>query len=217
MRDPEAALGAGARALLAARGEHALAEIVDRSEVELIGPEERWEMGARAVTAHRVGLLVSAADHVRLSGDAARLDAVREAFATAMRTPHTELSELVLVLRLEEHTGGWHHIYRGAPSRPAPERPSDEAVLGGAIALCEATGAKAAAEILARARLESSAMAESVSPLWRFLVRLEPRDFARAERDPLLADHLRRSVRAAGVTAASSLCDVEIGLALPEP
>jgi hypothetical protein len=217
MIEPEAALRMGVGGLLAARGERELAQIVHRSEVELVGPEERWEMGARAVTAHRVGLVVSATDHVRLSGDAARLDALREAFATAMRTPDTELSDLVLVLRLEPHVGGWHRIYRGAPSHPAPERPSDDAILGGAIALCEATGAKAAVEILERARLESSDVPASVSPLRRFLVRLDPRDFARTEREPLLADRIRRSVRAAGVTAESGLCDVELGVALAAP
>jgi len=217
MIEPEAALRTGVAGLLAARGERELSEIVGRSEVELIGPEERWEMGARAVTAHRVGLVVSAADHVRLSADAARLDAIREAFATAMHTPETELSDLVLVLRLHEHVGGWHRIYRGAPSRPSPERPSDEAVLGGAIELCDAAGAKVASEILGRARLASSDVPASVTPLRRFLLRLEPRDFARAERDPLLADRIRRSVRAAGVTAEGGLCDVELGVALPAP
>jgi hypothetical protein len=154
---------------------------------------------------------------VRLSAQPARLDAIREAFATAMRSPDTELADLVLLLRLEVHVGGWHRIYRGAPSRPAPERPADDAVQGGAVALCEAAGAKAAAEILRHARLESSDVPQSVTPLRRFVVRLDPRDYARTERDPALADRIRRSVRAAGVTAEGGLCDVELALALPGP
>jgi hypothetical protein len=195
--DPAAALRAGVGALLTARGQRDLSAIVARSGLELVGPEEQWAMGARTVTARRAALIVSAADYARLTAAPSEVEALRSACAAAMRTPETELADLAIVLRLEPEFVAWHHAYRHTPVKSAPDRPSDDAIKGGAVALAEAEGEKEAALALSRARIESG-LAGGVR---RLIARLPAADYARALRDPALGERIRRCVRAAATSA----------------
>jgi len=207
------ALAAGVAELLRARREPRLAALVERSSVELLGEAERWSMGSREVRAVRVVLVVSADDHVALGADPARLEAVRDAFSAALRTPETELESLTLVLALPPTKQGFHRQgYRDAPLRAA-EPPPAEAVLAGASLLCEARGARDAAAILSRAAIESS-IAVANRSMRRFLVRLDAADLARVERDPRLSDGLASAIRDAAATAEDPASAVHFGLRL---
>ena len=105
--DPLPALKAGAAALLVARGEGILASILESAEIEIVGAAETWSMGSRTVTAHRISLIVDAPAFVRLSADPAHQETLRAAFALAMRSPETELSDLSIVLRLKAIGRPW--------------------------------------------------------------------------------------------------------------
>ncbi len=215
-----AALGAGIAAVLAARGASDLAALVARGEIELVGQGEEWTIGERSVRAERVAILLDAPDLVWLGADPARLDAIREAAATALRSPSTELSLLTPVLRLPAIGRGWHHVYRQAARRPPEDRPSDAAVLAGAAALLEAEGAADAATIARRATLEHAEV-PSAGPdaLGRWVLRLQPGDFVRADRDPSLRRRLSRAVEAAATRATERVTSVDLALAVgpPEP
>jgi hypothetical protein len=200
--------------LLAARGRKDLSALVARSHVEIVGPSERWSMSDREVLAQRVALTVSAADHVLLSASSERLAALRDAFAAAMRTPETELCDLSILLRLSPEGHAYHHVYRDVPERAEPSPPTAEAILAGAIALREAAGDKASASILQRAEIETSPV-PFAGHLVRLVLRLDAGDLLRAERDPLLADWLRRSVRDAGTTASQGVAGVDLAVRAP--
>lgn len=210
----EGALASGVMALLEARREKDLAALVGRSVVELSAEAERWTMGAREVTAYRVALVVSAEDHARLTGKPDKLEALRQAFGAAVRTPESELGSLTLVLALPPSGVGFHYAYRDAPRRAAPEMPAAEAVLGGAAALARAMGDKVSAEVFSRARIEDGYGEGAARPLRRFLVRLDPADFARTQKDVGLADRLMRYVRDAATTAADVTTAVFLGVGL---
>jgi hypothetical protein len=209
------ALRAGVVALLEARGEMELAALVEGAGVEVSGEGERWSMGSREVVASRFMLVVAAPAFVALKGDAAKLAAVREAFASAVRTPETELAELTPVLRLPAVERGWHHVYRSAAPAAAPERAEPEAVLGGAAALLEAAGDARGAEMLRRAQLESAPVAGGGQrSLVRCVVRLDPADRVAIDRDVERGERLRRAVRDAGTRAAEAVASVELATAL---
>gem|GEM_PF-5401150 len=207
----EQSLASGVAALLEARGERELGALVRRSIVDLVGRAERWSMGARDVAAHRIALVVSAADHVWLSSKPARTDALREAFATAVRSPETELENLYLVLALPPSQLGFHRGYRDAPVR-LPEAPATDSVLGGAIALCWAKEDEAAAQALERATLEDAIVTTGARSVRRFVLRLDAPDFANAERDTAFGDRLMHAVRSAAVTAAETTTAVFLGV-----
>jgi len=211
-----ASLGAAAASLLEARGQQRLAEIVARARVEIAGAGESWSIGSRTVTAHRVALVVAAPAFVELSRDSARIDALKEAFTQAMRSPETELLELHVELALPEGGRPWSGAYREAPVRHRPaERPDPQAILAGAAALLEALGDRAAALLLDRARLEAAEVEGAETPLTRYVVRLAPADRARTLDDVALSDRLRRAVRDAAIRAGEATT-VEIGTALPD-
>ncbi len=211
------ALAEGAMGLLGVWGETDLAALVNRSVVELAGGSDRWSMGSREVRPYRVLLVVSAVDHVTLTAQPNRLQTLREAFAQAARTPETELEGLSLVLALPPTGAGFHrHAYREAPPRAA-EPPPPAAVLGGAAELCAARGNQAAAEILRRASIEQAFVPSSARSMRRFLVRLDPADLARIERDPPLAEGLASAVRDAAKTADEPASAVHFGLRLDGP
>lgn len=207
-----AALREGAAALLAAQGEPELASVVRAAQVELPGAGETWSMGAREVQAQRVALVVRAEAFVTLKGDAAKLDAVRAAFAQAMRGAATELAELHVELLLPGVERAWSRAYRDAPIRDLPaERPSPAAVLAGAAALLEAMGDHAAAEVLGRAGLDVSAVAGASLPITRYVLQLATKDRARTWREPQLEERLRRAVHDAAIRAAEQVT-VEVGV-----
>ncbi|WP_437503593.1 hypothetical protein [Sorangium sp. So ce1099] len=209
------ALKAAAAALLEARGDRGLAALVGGAELALAGPPERWSLGSRAVSASRLSLAVDAPAFAALTADASRLAAVREAFASAVRTPETELADLALLLRLPGVGRGWNQVYREAALSDAPERPHPDAVLGGAAALLEASGDAPGAAMLRRARLEAAQVPSSGgAALVRCVVRLDPADLAALDRDGERAERLRRAVRSAGTRAAEAVASVELAAAL---
>ncbi|MRG92825.1 hypothetical protein [Polyangium spumosum] len=213
------ALAEGAKGLLEASGEAELAALVARSVAELVGEADRWSMGAREVRAYRVVLVVAAKDHVLLTTHPGRLARIRDAFAAAARSPETELESLSLVLALPPAGAGFHRQaggYRDAPPRAEPP-PPPEAVLGGAAELCEARKHHDAEGVLRRASIEQSFVQAAARSMRRFLVRLDPADFARIERDPPLAEALASAVRDAAATADEPASAVHFGLRLDGP
>ncbi|MEP7120916.1 MAG: hypothetical protein ABJE95_08405 [Byssovorax sp.] len=211
-----AALGAAAASLLYARGKPRLAELAARAHVEIAGEGEPWSIGNRTVTAHRVALVVSAPAFLELSSDAARIEAVKEAFAQAMRSPGTELLALHVELALPGDGRAWSGAYREAPVRHRPvESPDPEAILAGAAALLEAMGDRPAAALLGRARLESAFAPGAETPLTRYLVRLAPADRARTLADVALGDKVRRAVHDAAIRAGEA-ATVELATTLPD-
>ncbi|AUX26010.1 hypothetical protein SOCEGT47_065630 [Sorangium cellulosum] len=209
------ALKAAVAALLEARGERALSGLVAGAELALAAPAERWTIGSREVHAARLALAVDAPAFAALTADAARLAAVKDAFASAVRTPETELADLSLVLRLPGAGRGWNQVYREAALPSAPERPDPDAVLGGAAALLEASGDALGAAMLRRARLEAAPVPGSSGlALVRLVVRLDPADRAALDRDGARAERLQRAVRSAGTRAAEAVASVELATAL---
>ncbi|MBK9266088.1 MAG: hypothetical protein IPM54_40670 [Polyangiaceae bacterium] len=215
MHVDEQSLAVGVAALLEARGQREIGALVRRSVVEVAGRAERWTMGARDVAAHRIALVVSAADHVMLSSSTTRLETLRDAFAAAVRTPETELENLYLVLALPPSQLGFHRGYRDAPVR-LPEAPATDSVLGGAVALCWAEQDEVSARALERATLEDAIVATGARSVRRFVLRLDAPDFAKAERDPAFGDRLMRAVRSAAVTAADTTTAVFLGVRFVE-
>ncbi|HZF48501.1 MAG TPA: hypothetical protein VE093_07635 [Polyangiaceae bacterium] len=210
------ALRAGAAALLDARGEGDLAKLVASADVEVVGPQETWAMGSRSVAAHRVALVVDASVFAALTADALKVDAVRGAFAAAMRTPETELADLSVVLRLPSIQKGWHRAYRDAPRQSAEAEGRDpDAVLGGAAALLDTMGEEMGAGLLRRGRLEAADVpGGSFPPLVRYVLRLDAADFAAAKRDPFLAERMKRALQAAGTRATEAVASVDFAAAL---
>jgi hypothetical protein len=210
-----AALRAGAAALLEASGERGLAATVAMADVEVVGSPEAWSMGARTVTAHRVALVLDAAAYAALTRDPAKLVVVRTAFASAMRTPETELADLSPVLRLPAVQRGWHRAYRDAPLAAGEERPEPTSVLEGAATLLDAMGEGRASAMLRRARLEGAEVpSASFPPLRRYVLRLDAADYAAVERDAALADRVKRAVHAAGTRADEVVSAVDLATAL---
>ncbi|MGK3999722.1 hypothetical protein [Sorangium sp. So ce1024] len=209
------ALKAAVAALLEARCERGLAALVGDAELALAGPPARWTLGSRQVSASRVTLAVDAPAFAALTADAARLAVVREAFASAMRTPETELADLTVLLRLPGAGRGWNQVYREAALPAVAERPHPDAVLGGAAALLEASGDARGAAMLRRGRLEAAQVPSSGGvALVRCVVRLDPADLAALDRDGERAERLRRAVRSAGTRAAEAVASVELAAAL---
>jgi hypothetical protein len=213
VRPDEPSLIGGVAALLEARGERELGALVRRSIVEVTNRAERWSMGARDVTAHRIALVVSAADHVLLTSSAPRLAEVREAFATAVRSPETEMENLFLVLELPPSRTTFAQGYRDAPLRTF-ETPAADAVLGGAAALCRAMGDEASARALSRATLEDAFVTANDRTVRRFVLRLDAADFALTERQVEFGDRIMRAVRSAAATPSETTSAVFLAVRL---
>lgn len=207
--DPEAALCAAAARLLRSSGREALAELLEHAELRLDATEERWEMGSRSVSAQRVVLVLEPDAFVRLRDDAEALEAARSAIAEVVRSPTTELAELMLVVRLPEVGRPWADVYRQVSPR-APEDDAPERVLAAATALAFAYGAEAVRRALEAAELEAEDLPSEGPRLRRWVVRLLPADLARAERDGPFFDVLRRSVTHAATRAGVRVADVEL-------
>lgn len=211
----ENALGAGVAALLEARGEKDLGTLIRRSIVQVVGRAERWSMGARDVAAHRISLVVSATDHVLLTSTPSRMTTIREAFATAVRSPETELENLFLVLELPPSRTTFAQGYRDAPKRTF-ETPATDSVLEGSATLCRAMGDEAAARALSRARLEDTFVTANDRTVRRFVLRLDAADFALAEKQTPFGDRLMWAIRAAAATPAEMTTAVVLAVCLSE-
>jgi hypothetical protein len=209
----DGSLAAGVAALLEARGEADLGALVRRSIVQVVGRAERWSMGARDVAAHRIALVVSAVDHVFVMSSPPRFAAIREAFATAVRSPETEMENLFLVLELPPTRTTFAQGYRDAPVRPY-ETPDAGSVLQGAAALCKALGDEASAQALSRASLEDSFVTANDRSVRRFVLRLDAADFALTEKNAAFGDRLMRAVRSAAMTPTEATSAVFLGVRL---
>jgi hypothetical protein len=209
------ALAAGVAALLETRGEKDLGAIVRRSIVQVVGRAERWSMGTRDVAAHRISLVVSAADHVWLTSNPRRFATIREAFATAVRSPETEMENLSLVLELPPSRTTFAQGYRDAPVRTF-EVPAADAVLAGAAALCRAMGDEASARALSRAGLEDTFDTAYDPPVRRFVLRLDVADFALAEKQMTVTSQLVWAIRSAAATPAKMTTAVIFALRLSD-
>jgi hypothetical protein len=212
MSDGVAALRAGAAALLAAEGAAALAAVVAGATVEVL-PAERWTIGTRAVTAHRLSLSVDTADFVMLRADTAALSALRAAFDAAVRAPDSELAELSVVLRLPAVARRWGHVYRDAPPEPPQTRPTPPEVLAGARELLEAQGHADAAALLDSATLDAAQVGQSAAePLWRWVASFSPAALVAAQRDPAVGDAIRSAIYDAALRPSERIASVELGL-----
>ncbi len=212
-----AALIAGAAALLKARGRSDLSALVEHAQVEISPAPEKWSMGSRVVLAHQVVLILDAGAYADIVFDAAKLEAVRTAFASAMRTPETELAELSPVLRLPVIQQGWHHAYRDAPVRQCEREPLNPAdVLNGACALLAAMKEREAEAMLARGEISSAeipggSLSEHLQ-FMRYVIHLLPEDHVKAERDARLFGKLKSAVSAAATRADFVVGDIELGI-----
>lgn len=212
MSEAAAALRAGAAALLAAEGKDTLAALVAGASVEVLAPD-RWSIGTRSVTAHRLSLAIDAVDFVSLRADGAALGAVRAAFDAAVRAPDTELAELSIVLRLPAVARRWGHVYRDAPPEPPPPRPTTAEVLAGARALLEAEGHAEAALLLDSATLDAAQVGSSAAePLWRWVVSFSPATLVHAQGDPAVSDAIRGAIHDAALRPSERIASVELGL-----
>jgi len=157
--------------------------------------------------------VVAADAFVMLTGDGAKLDAVRAAFAQAMRSPETELADLHVELLLPGAPRAWRDAYREAPVRGLPaERPDPDAVLAGAAKLLRLAGCEEGAVMLARARLDVAAVPGASVPLTRYVLQLATADRAHTWEHPALEDQLRRAVHDAASRAAEQVT-VDVGVA----
>ena len=214
MTDLLVAIRAGVIALLEAGGDAALARLVAAGEVAIVGPGDPWLMGARTVTALRVALVLSAPSYAAIASSPSRFEALKRAFAAALRSPETELAELYLELLLPGIERSFRHVYRAAPPALGErERPVPEAILAGAAALLDALGEAVAAALVRRAALETAPVISAATPLLRAVVRLAPADLAAVQRDARLGEQVCKAVHAAATRAEEAVA-VELALAL---
>jgi hypothetical protein len=205
------ALKAGAALLLEGKGKRVLADLVRSARIEIAGPGEAWTIGARAVVAHRLALVVPAKAFLDLTRDTGALGEVKAAFAQAMQSPDTELANLHVELLLPGEDRPWSRAYRDAPVRDLPAPANDpSAILRGASALLEALGDDTGASMLGRARVELAQVPGEGTPLTRVVVRLAPADRAETWHDPVLEEAIRRAVHDAAIRAGEDVA-VELG------
>jgi hypothetical protein len=205
------ALREGVVRLLAEGGEPRLAELCAGAEVELLGQTQTWTVGERRVLAQSIVMALAPEELVELRRRPDGVSVVREAFATALRSPTTELAELFVIVRLPVVDSTWQRIYRQAPARPTPDRPEPMAVLEAAADLLRALGEPVAAAMLDRAELEIVPVPSSPDVVISHgVVRLVPADLAMAQRDELLADRIRRAVADAATRAVERVSEIEL-------
>jgi hypothetical protein len=206
--DATRALAIVAAKLLAAKGKRELAAIVERSSLTVVPGIEQWQVGSRVVEAHRLALVASPEDFVRLRIHENELEDIRWAIASSVKSGTTELAELLVVVRLPWVDMPWAAAYRTAP--PAAEDEAPESVVEGAAALANAYGYARVADVLRRSTLEAYDVPSEGLPQRRLVLRLLPRDLVVAERDNDLAEHLRRCITHAATRAAVRIGTVEL-------
>ena len=146
-----AALRAGAAALLEARARRARRGGGGGGRVLA---REPWSMGTRAVTAHRVALVVDAPTFVALGADAARAAAVRQGLRGGDALAGDRASNIVVVLRLSgdrRPRGG--ALSASRPRSPAHPRPRSQLQIRGRARVLKAKRTSAR-RLLASAELE---------------------------------------------------------------
>jgi hypothetical protein len=212
--DRSAAVAVVAAKLLAAKGERDLAALVERSSMTQAPGTESWTVGSRMVDACRLALIVSPEDFVRLRVREGDLDEIRWAVASAVRSGTTELAELLVVVRLPFVDAPWSTAYRS--SRPAADDTTPEGVIEAAAGLAEAYGHRRAAALLRRSALDMVDIPEEWIAQRRIVLQVVPADLVASERDPDLAEMLRRCVTHAATRASARVLSFEIRLRPPE-
>ncbi len=213
MPDAPGAVAAVAAKLLEAKGARELAAILERSAMSLVPGSESWQVGSRTIEAHRLALVVSPDDFVRLRVREGDLDEIRWAIASVVRSGTTELAELVVVVRLPLVDKPWESAYRTAPR--AEDDTTPEGVLQAAAALAVAYGSQRAAAVLGHAALETADSTEGFPTQRRVVVRLLAADLVAVERDPDLDELVRRCVTHAVTRASVRVLSVEVRLRTP--
>ncbi len=214
MSETLGALRRGAVALLEARGQADWARIVGQAEVELVGPEQTWLVGAKKVVAHAVALVVEPGAYVALTRDGDAKTAIFEAFSAIMKTPETELSDLSLVVKLPVIQRPWSQAYRSAPLRSSAELPASQAVLLAARALADALEQPDVSDILDNASLQIADLPSSGPELLlRCVLLLDPPAYAQVDKDYALRDKLTATIRATTTRALIRVGSVEIACA----
>ncbi len=201
-----------ARRVLVAAGQPALAKLLDGATLEILPDHESWEMGDRRVAGVRLALVLEAPEFVALRERAGGLDAVRDAVAAAVRSPETELAELLALVALPPSVERGS-AYRSAP-RWDPPPPDPNAVLAAAVALARAYTDERGARLLAGAQLERASVGELGEGLVRWLVRVSPESFVELDGDAGLCERVQRMVRVAAQSPRERVADVELGLLL---
>lgn len=183
MTSSEAALAALARGcadLLEARGDAELAEIVRDATIEPAGSSS-WQVDARAVTAYRFELLVDAEAFAAIEAHADGAAKIERAFASAVRSPKSELASCAIVLKLPTIDRSFAAAYAGEKNELTRPKPDASAILAGAIALLSAEGHDDVAARLTLAKLfEEPSEGSSI----RYVLALAPDDFAFLESSP---------------------------------
>lgn len=210
LADAPSAVAAVAAKLLSAKGARDLALLVERSSMTLAPGSESWQVGSRTVEAHRLALVVAPDDFVRLRVRERDLDEIRWAVASVVRSATTELTELLVVVRLPVLEVPWSAAYRTAPMAADDSNP--EGVITAAAALAEAYGDKRAAAVLRRGVLEMVDVPDEWISQRRVVVRLLPADLVATERDSGLDEMLRKCVTHAATRASARVLTVEIRL-----
>jgi len=209
-----AALRAGVVAMLDARGKHELAELVSRVDLELSGPDQRWRVNERDVSAQTFACLAAPEDYVRLRYGAGELEALRETLAAAVNSPETQLAELLLVVRLPTLAQPWRRLYREAPRRVESDAPPADAVRMTAAALLTAQRRADLADMVERAELDQAELPSSGTLLLKYVLLLQPEDLAQLQRDGLAADAVSQAITDAGTRATRTVATVELRCAL---
>ncbi|NUO48258.1 MAG: hypothetical protein HOV80_05300 [Polyangiaceae bacterium] len=206
--DATRALVSVAAKLLAAKGQHDLAAIVERSAISIVPGAEEWQVGSRVVEAHRLALEVGADDFVRLRVRERDLEAIRWAIGSAVKSGTTELAELLVVARLPYLEQPWATAYRTAP--PAVDDGAPERVLRAAAELAMAYGLARVAGVLERSLLEAFDLPSDELAQRRLVLRMTSRDLVATERDSALAEQLQRCLVHAGTRASVRIVTVEL-------
>ncbi len=213
--DPTGAVLLAVLDVLAASGREDVAALVRDAALVPAGSGEHWEVGSRLVDARSFALVVGPRAFVALR-EPRKLDEIRDALAAVLRSDATELATLHLLVRLPGVERPWGHVYRAAPAKAEPERPSDEAVLAGIVELARALDDDAALSALDAATLESAEVPTSGDRgLRRYVLRLSADALARSQKDRALSDKLRWLVEQAATRAVEAVADVELRLRLP--
>jgi hypothetical protein len=207
-------LRAGVAALLDARGDAALADVVRSGSFRLLPGARRWSVGAREVDAQSFELALGADALVRLRAISGGADRVKDALGEAVGSAATMLDELHVVLALPGLDAPWGAVYRRAPVQRY-EPPSDErAVRSAAVELLRAEGAVDASDVLGRAEVEVADVPSSGEvPLRRWVVRLAAADAAAVTTDPSLGEAIRRAVGLAATRSREIVAAVELSVA----
>lgn len=211
----EAALHAGAVALLRARSAERARALFEPASLVVCPSPETWQIGEREVVAQRVALLVDAPTLVQLQRDGELLATIKQALADAVASFHTVLAEMPLFLRLPQVAQAWSSVYRNAHVTEVVA-PSAREIHAGAVALALAMGEERSRRMLDEGWIELAELPDTPFDgvrLLRVVVHLKPADVVAVERDARLFGVMTAAVRTAATSAAHRVTEVAVGVA----